>query len=125
MDELIFNFKVTHKVATQNPNALGELLRNEFFNQDNGDLGCYSTFDLREDVTGIEEREITEEAGAEWEFKEIWTIAHKIIDGKIVTMRYYWDGDGYLDFTFPGGFVLLNRDCKKTYNWELDSDALS
>ena len=37
---------------TSDPNLVGEILRDQFFKQDkeNGNLGCHSTFELREDV---------------------------------------------------------------------------
>jgi hypothetical protein len=33
-------------------------------------------------------------------------------------MKYYWDGDGQLEFHFPDGSILMNTDCKKDYRWE-------
>jgi hypothetical protein len=99
--------------------ALGEALRNEFFNQDKGEFGCYSTFELRDGVfqetkfiEGIDEEEDS------W-YEIAWTSAKKYVSDTLVEMRYYWDGDGYLSFHFLDGTAIANSDCKKSHGWYL------
>lgn len=113
-----FQFTLVYDTDNDNhANVLGEMFRNEFFNQDEGEFGCYSTFELRPDVFDRRtEKEIIDEEG--WHDEIEWTVASKYIDNKLITMRYYWDGDGYLSFVLPNGIVLANSDCKKSYRWE-------
>ena len=58
---ITFN-KVNENFITNNfrfnssdPNLIGEILRDKFFKQDkeNGKFGCYSTFELRENVVEL------------------------------------------------------------------------
>jgi hypothetical protein len=103
-----------HSDPKEHPNIVGELLRNEFFNQYNGKLGCYSTFDVntdvkdlpRETVFGVDDDEI------------MYNVFEKTVDGQRVVMKYYWDGDGTLEFHFEDGNFISNDDCKKDYVWE-------
>jgi hypothetical protein len=97
--------------------ALGEALRNSFFDQSKG-YGCYSTFELRSDVYGNRD-EIRED-------NECWKTASKIFNEYIIKMCYHWGGDGKLEFQFWKNweflFKLINDDCKKDYNWEIKYD---
>lgn len=106
------------------PDILGELLRDRFFNQNPQGcfFGCVSCFELREGVKKEKEEPV------EWvdlntdpplirsdipdpEDPHVYTVA--TLDG--VKMRYYWEGDGYLEFILPDGRILMNDDCKKDH----------
>jgi hypothetical protein len=106
----------------KNPNIIGELLRDTFFkeeyetcgNQKYRKVGCYSIFELAEDVVELPEEPIDEEYPEDGNYR----VAKKIVDGQEIIMKYYWDGDGQLEFHFPDGSILANDDCKKDYTWE-------
>ena len=107
--------------AKRFPNSIGEYLRDQFFNQDNGELGCYSTFDIRNDVFQLpdEREDINDSEIDEFEFQEVYKCFEKNVDGNHVVMRYCWDeGDGTLEFVFDNGDGLINTDCKKIHDWE-------
>lgn len=109
-------FSFTYRYSPEaHPDELGEALRNEFFNQDTGNFGCYSTFELRD---GIEElpQELFDHDWGDYKIKI--NVFRKIIDRKKVIMKYWWDGDGTLEFHFEDGSYLYNGDCKKDYVWE-------
>lgn len=89
-------------------NALGEFLRELFFDQSKG-LGCYQSFDVNNDVEELE-NETDNENGIVWK-------CYKFAG---VIMKYYWDGDGFLKFELPNQKSLVNDDCKKDYNWKLE-----
>lgn len=112
MNEFTFVLKYNPEEHTD---ELGEALRNEFFNQDDGNYGCYSTFELRD---GIEElpSEIVDNDWGDYEIK--CSVFSKTINDKKVIMKYWWDGDGTLEFHFEDGSYLYNGDCKKDYVWE-------
>ena len=103
-----------------NPDILGETLRDEFFKQElkhtrHGDyrqLGCYDTFELKDDVTPLPDELLDEEYPEDG----IYHVFKKTIDGQEIIMKYFWDGDGELEFFFKGG-MISNDDCKKTYGW--------
>lgn len=116
--------KVT--IETEDPNIIGEVLRAKFFKP--GGLGCYEIFNLQDDV------KVLPDEPQEWfdfnfdppkmvsdrpepEYPEFYTVAIK----DDVKMRYYWDGDGYLEFILPDGSVIYNSDCKKTWGWRRES----
>lgn len=100
---------------TNDPNLIGEILRDKFFKQDkeNGNLGCYSTFELREDVT-----ELPGEINLDYKYVNgegaIVTCAQ--LDD--ITMKYFWDRDGNLSFYFSNDRILNNSDTKKNYGWK-------
>lgn len=117
-------FEFVIKMTINNENQLGEALRNEFFQQDLREgafgqvvpsFGCYSTFELRDGVEELPDEDVYN--GDEIDEYNVWTCAKKIIQGKEVKMRYYWDGDGTLQFILPRGWVLENTDCKKNNHW--------
>lgn len=92
---------------TQDPNIIGEILRDKFFYQDknSGKLGCYNTFELRPEV---KEFPSSEDDGITYHSAQL----------DDVYMVWSWDGDGCLDFTLgKNGKTLLNNDCKKSGNW--------
>lgn len=100
---------------TKDPNIIGEILRDKFFkqNRQKGCFGCYSTFELRENVI-----KLPDFVEVDKDFSDItttWTRA-KLDD---VEMRYYWDGDGVLEFHLSDGGLVFNDDCKKDYRWEM------
>lgn len=108
-------FTFTNKFNPEDhPNELGEALRNEFFNQDSGGFGCYSTFEVRPGVlfSGIYPTFMDREISVE---TRVYT---KKVSGIEVTMQFWWDGDGTLEFHFPDGSYLYNGDCKKDYVWQ-------
>lgn len=90
-----------------NPDVLGEMFRGMFFEEDreNGKLGCYNTFELREGVNRLPD--IVQDG-----------ITITCADLNDIRMFYSWDGDGDLSFYLPDGRELNNSDCKKTYGWE-------
>jgi hypothetical protein len=58
----------------------------------------------------------------------VWTRGQKSFDTGAVGVyeeaiyitiecRWWWDGDGTLVFSLPGGEFLVNTDCKKNYGW--------
>lgn len=102
-------------IVIKNSNPTGEALRERFFKQDleNGIFGCYSTFELRDDVEELPDQSITVD-----DYEEIATCARAKVGDQVVIMRYYWDGDGYLEFEFADGTKICNHDCKKDYGWE-------
>lgn len=96
------------------PNFAGEYLRGQFFNQRTILRGCYSTFELWNDVETLPNQPIDddyEELGIQW------NVFRKFIGGEWVVMKYYWDGDGVLRFEIPSGLVLENGDCKHDDEW--------
>ncbi len=110
--------------SEDNPDAVGEFLRSSFFNQKNveeswGDyrqLGCYQTFEWREDVEPLDSLLVDQEDSI-WtgDLNLKWTRGQK----NDIECRWYWDGDGTLAFHLPDGKWLVNVDCKKNYEWNL------
>lgn len=114
--------KISLEVDPQNsPMAVGELLRELFFKQDRnkGIMGCYDTFDVQEDVVEFPKTPVDmwDEGGEEVD-QIYWSNFQKKINGHIIKMSYFWDGDGELVFVFEDGSALVNSDCKKDYCWE-------
>jgi hypothetical protein len=103
------------------PDFIGEFLRDSFFDQSKG-KGCYETFDLKEDVENLPDESIdTSDWDSNWidnNIEYVYRCAKKVIDDKVVIMKYYWDGDGVLEFHFEDGSILENNDCKCSYDWE-------
>lgn len=97
------------------PNLLGELLRDKFFDQDDmeGSVGCYTTFKLRPDVKELPDMPNEEEPSCPWHCAELY------LNDIRVEMSYYWEGDGTLMFVLPD-CIISNDDCKKDYGWERD-----
>ena len=88
-------------------NALGETLRAIFFNQSGG-LGCYESFKLNEGVEQLP-NEVEDE------------ITYTCASWNGIKMRYYWDGDGYLEFILDEEErAIYNTDCKKDCNWDYE-----
>jgi len=120
--------KITKDTQTmEDPNEFGEELRDYIFVEDKygGDLGCYSTFDVRPEFTREEcpkrIAEILMGAPSEWnpvkEWEEdrkkhcaYWTCGPLFV-------AWFWDGDGTL-YIQEGSRAAINIDCKKTYGWE-------
>ena len=119
-DELMIEFTIIKKLNPRdNPNDLGEYLRNEFFNQDKGEYGCYSTFEIRSGVKKLPSESI------EYEYKLEYFVFEKIVLNSKVIMKYFWDGDGTLEFHFDDETYLYNGDCKKDYRWVyMDKDEM-
>lgn len=90
---------------------LGECLRALFFDQTKG-FGCYSSFELKPYVTTLP-NEPVEDDPVEFHY----TVA-KVHD---IKMRYFWDGDGYLEFILPNGKVIFNSDCKCDHGWKISN----
>lgn len=113
----------------EDPNSLGELLRNWAFKEE---YGCYSCFDLIDGFSGVEvtPREFKmmwhrdynpESTGEYWGDPDSWYIKriswHKHWCG--IEVGWFWDGDGTLLFYVPEiNAVVMNTDCKKSYGWE-------
>jgi len=96
-------------------NCLGETLRDQFFDQSKG-LGCYSSFDVKSDVIELESEPLDPNDISEYAL--YWKRYSKVFNDQSIEMRYYWDGDGVLEFILPNGVILSNGDCKKTYRWK-------
>src|SRR4051812_10905638 len=99
-------FTIDLEINNQNANAVGELLRNEFFDQTKG-MGCYETFDWRSDVTPLPDE--IEEDGDTY----LWRKGVKNFQGNRVVCVWMWDGDGTLEFHIYGDkecIYLLNTD---------------
>lgn len=95
------------------PDVVGEYLRDIFFDQDKG-YGCYSTFEFRQGVKSLPDEDLVYRDG--WmDDRTKWTCAE--YGG--IKMRYFWDGDGTLEFHLPDGRIYQNTDCKKARYWEL------
>jgi hypothetical protein len=103
-----------------NPDAVGEFLRNEFFDQSKGERGCYSTFEIRPDVIKLKDEPV-EDCGDEFTYQ----VYKKIVQERNVLMKYYWDGDGTLEFHFTDRSMLINTDCKKDYTWDYIEKAVA
>jgi len=97
------------KLITSDPNVIGEHLRDEFFD---GERGCYYTFDLKNDVTELP-NELVDSEDDSLEYN----VSQKNINNENIVMKYYWDGDGCLEFHWSDGTVLINTDCKKDHGW--------
>ncbi len=95
----------------ESPNQVGEILRAAFFDQSDGKFGCYSTFDYNKHVLPI-----PHEIDA-YDHQTMWHCAERKLQDITIKMRYFWDGDGTLEFQLPDGY-LINNDCKKDYCWE-------
>jgi len=112
----------------KNPNMVGEFLRNAFFKEEYETFlgkkyrktGCYSVFELADDVVELPGEPIDKEYPEDGNYH----VSKKMINGQEVIMKYYWDGDGVLEFHFSDGSILGNDDCKKDYNWEYFNDGL-
>ena len=101
-------FNIEINTQKSNPNAVGELLRDSFWNQSDDRIGCYSSFDYNEDVESLPNERKTDDQYTLWSVA-IWNN---------IICRWYWDGDGTIEFTFSDGSILINTDCKKNYTWE-------
>ncbi len=101
---------------TEDSNIIGEILRDKFFKQDreNGKFGCYSTFELRKDVT-----ELPEEKNSDYGFENGVTVTCAKLDD--IVMKYFSEHDTNLSFYFPNGKILSNDDCKKDYGWKFEN----
>lgn len=110
--------KIDLPVNDRNANLLGEILRELFFDQTQG-YGCYSTFDLNPSVEVLPNRPDPDDKFI------LWKRATLNVDGILVLMEYYWDGDGNLEFSWQENgksILLVNGDCKKDYRWEFRSE---
>lgn len=98
--------------ANYSVNALGEILRAIFFDQSKG-FGCYGSFDLNEGIETLEPITTKEDEDTD-------SITYTCARWNGIVMRYYWDGDGYLEFNLNLGDdgKIFNDDCKKDYGWK-------
>jgi len=116
-----------------NANTLGELLRENFWDQSDDTLGCYSSFNYREGVIestiktyainffGPDDLEDWDDYAEEASHLDMHQAYRLIGDGIAIDCYWYWDGDGVLAFRImQRGRVIrtiINTDCKKTYEW--------
>ena len=103
-------FSMEFDTLTCDPNMLGEILRDKFFDQNDNTVGCYNTFILRPEAKKMPDEVQKEDCIT-------WTCATLDFNGLIVKMRYFWDSDGELEFSLPD-CLLYNYDCKKTHIWK-------
>ena len=99
---------LTDLLQKAEPNALGEVLRSLFWPTS---YGCYSNF-----VYGPEVVELEPES--EIDTGDYDPIQWNRAVYKGILCRWYWDGDGILEFHLPTGRKIVNYDCKKSYRWE-------
>ena len=106
-------FIPAQEITVKDPNAMGELLRAMFFRDHDGEnhVGGYTTMDWADKVRPLERILVDPE---DEEFPMYWTRGE--LEG--IECRWYWDGDGTLEFEFPDGGILSNTDCKKDYRWD-------
>lgn len=110
---------IEFKTGESDPNLTGETLREITFDQNlrKGTRGCYSTFDVREGCEKLNDEVVylpsdpLENEDFYWTRYRFWLGAYAVV------MRWYWDGDGTLEFIFPDNSVLFNDDCKCDYTW--------
>lgn len=110
--------------VAEQPDEAGEFLRGVFFNQSTGKYGCYSTFELNPGVEELPDETVTLSENTspnDW-YNDSWTWTRAQFND--IIMRYYWDGDGMLEFLLPDGSILSNDDCKKDYGWTYKGGAL-
>lgn len=109
-------FSVMIKASPKdNPNQVGEILRSKFFAEG---YGCYSCFDWAKDVKPLPFEYVECDSDIEEEYRMTYACAELTTDDTVVKCRYFWDGDGELQFIFPDGSCLINDDCKKDYRWK-------
>jgi len=103
LGDIVDTWKKLQECLLNNPygiNAVGELLRSIFFNQSKG-LGCYENFELNPWAKSLLN---------ETEDDIVYTCA----EWNGIKMRYFWDGDGYLEFVLDNEEkTIYNDDCKK------------
>lgn len=109
---------------------LGETLRALTF--PDGGIGCYSTFDVRRPerkwrrarrlelwtMLGYDDPDDPGRVGECADLGEGYTWQ---LDDLVVSVCWFWDGDGTLVFDARDGCkrrVLVNTDCRKDYGWE-------
>lgn len=93
----------------KHPNHCGELLRGLFFAET---VGGYTCCEWDKNVKPLPKEKV------EFDDDLVYTCGQLTIDNHLVKCRWYWDGDGTLQFFFEDGSVLQNTDCKKDYVWK-------
>ena len=101
---------------------VGEWLRRRFFDEKmlpDGyrTYGCYSEFDVKDDVVELPQVPVSW-PDEDWPSDLMWKCYSLELPEGTVYLRWYWDGDGILEFQLPDGTVFHNGDCKKDYEWE-------
>lgn len=89
------------EVIGDHANVIGESLRRYFFDQSDGQLGCYSTFKINDWVEELPS-------------KDGWS---RLQAGDILA-EYRWDEKGRVRFLF-GDHSLENPDCENREAWIL------
>lgn len=116
--EFSLNIKVNPK---DNPDQVGEILRKRFFAKE---YGCYDCFDWAKDVEELPDEFVEDDFDVEEQYRQLYKCGRvKIAQPlemrfEVIKCRWYWDGDGELQFIFSDGSMLRNDDCKKDYNWQ-------
>lgn len=124
------------------PNTIGETLRRLTFPESAaGEVGCYTTFAVREDARPMSLRQRNALVGLCWmDPREINGLDRLPegpdcaegaagaegyifdLEGLRIEVVWLWDGDGWLLYRAFEGPVLragvLNSDCKKPHRWE-------
>jgi hypothetical protein len=118
-------------IKVNDPNVLGEYFRELFFKQDRTHstkptLGCYNTFDLKNNVQPLDDELLDPQYPQDGKYSVYSTLFYSPGHNRSikVIMKYYWGGDGTLEFHFKdinAECYLLNTDCKKTNVWEWQS----
>lgn len=109
-----------HKI--ESPDAFGEIIRDyAFVTQNENDIGCYDTFDLRKSFKPIPikselGKKMIEIMQAElpYDTPQLFTNGHFFVG-------WWWDGDGTLvvGCRHQNAYKFaVNEDCKKTYFWK-------
>src|SRR5688572_18211850 len=122
-------FTVEIDTEVDSPIAVGGALLGKFWDESPtpvhpwGRRGCYSSFEYLPEVQELPDEIETWKStwgGAEYEEKITW---HSAKWNEIVC-RWYWDGDGYVEFIFPDGSVLHNGDIKNDDDWAWRKDEI-
>lgn len=111
----------------ENPDAVGEFLRSEFFWEDMKEvagLGCYNHFVWHPCVRRLEPMPVDLSESLDPDSGLMWARGTRPAPGRalnkqeFIECRWYWEGDGTLLFILPDKSQLINTDCKKTSGWE-------
>lgn len=130
------DWKLVDLEKETDPNLIGEALRHWSFVGRNGEIGCYSTFQVADFFKPLKpgdkdfedaKNEIVPEFDTSLKcyvykcpyFKDEFITIEPL---KIV-LAWEWNGDGTLYFKivtniFEKNFTIMNTDCKKDYGWE-------
>lgn len=116
--------KIIDTQRTKNPDEFGETIREFAFKEE---FGCYSCFDLIDEFSQLDAESfdaniLRKIMGIHQEndpdgYMEEYKKNAKYYSNGIITIGWYWDGDGTLAIR-EGEKMAVNHDCKTNYTWE-------